>query len=197
MHADIVILCAGGSTRLGQAKQHVKLQGKSLLQRARDLGVTYAALHAATARPLIVSGACYERDYALLGKDSDCELLHNPRWQEGMQASISCALEARRSSGALLLLLVDQYRVCLQDLLLLTGHWVRAPLVPVAARYANTIGPPVIWPQRFFAPLATQGQSGKKLLTTVHHQAIAMPHAAIDLDVPADLQSLRDYERGL
>ncbi|NNF17151.1 MAG: nucleotidyltransferase family protein [Gammaproteobacteria bacterium] len=195
MNADIVILSAGASHRLGVAKQQVELFGQPLLLRACKLASRFALRTSAQLPPLVVVGPYADQDRHALATCSDVEIIDNPHWQQGLPATISTAIQARANSAGLLLLLVDQYRVQVRDLLRLHEKWQQQPTDPVAATYAGTIGPPVIWPSRYFSPLMAQSGAAKTLLQSVRHQRVGIPAAATDLDVTQDLQQLRNFER--
>jgi len=84
----IIILAAGSSSRLGQAKQNLVLKGKTLLQRAIETAV------ASVCEPVIVVlGANVEIIEPTI-KNYDINIIQNPGWSEGMSSSIRAGISA-------------------------------------------------------------------------------------------------------
>jgi molybdenum cofactor cytidylyltransferase len=78
----IVILAAGGSSRLGQPKQLLKFEGKSLIWRTAD-----EAVKATGNKVIVVTGAnkgLVEKELAHL----PVHVIYNQYWQEGISSSI-------------------------------------------------------------------------------------------------------------
>ena len=144
-----VLLAAGASRRLGQPKQLLAYRGRPLIQHAA------ATLLASRCRPvLVVLGAEADRAGAALA-DLPVELVHNPRWADGVGTSIAAGIAAAsaRGAGGAVLSLVDQA--------LVTGATIDRLLAArdatgrsiVAARYADTVGVPAYFAAAAFAQL--------------------------------------------
>lgn len=191
LHA--VLLAAGGSSRLGRAKQLLCYRGETLVARAARL------LRALTPTVTVVTGARGSEVAAAVAA-LDVSVCHNARWRQGVGASI--ALATRRfepATSAALVMLCDQYRLEAPDLEALVTAWRSAPECITASRYGAHFGPPVIFPARCFARLARlRGDQGARQLLVEERaqvQGVELPNAAVDLDDAADLERLRAWER--
>lgn len=101
-HAAIV-LAAGGSRRLGRAKQLLTRDGETLAHRA-------ARLCACTSprRLLVVLGA-YRNDVVRALQDVDCEFVVNDGWEQGLAGSLKIAASALAGhAGPTLIVACDQ-----------------------------------------------------------------------------------------
>ncbi len=187
LHA--ILLAAGGSSRLGRSKQLLEFRGESLVRRAARL------LSGVTPSVSVVTGArAGEVGEAMNGLDVG--LRHNVRWREGMGGSIALATrDFAPGTRAALIMLCDQYLLEADDLDVLVHAWRDQPARITAARWADSFGPPVIFPGRFFTHLGRlRGDMGARQLlvqqrANVHY--VDLPHAAADVDDAADLERLR------
>jgi molybdenum cofactor cytidylyltransferase len=191
-----VLLAAGASTRLGQPKQLVRLDGESLLRRTARL-----AIEASCSPTLVVLGFDAEpmRD-ELDGLPVD--VVVNQDWQEGMGASLRAGMEALRTVDpqpqAVLILVCDQPRLTAGHLnTLLTRHKTAAATSDVAITasfYARRAGVPAIFAARVFPQLhSSQGDRGAKDLIRAHAaqvQRVPWPNGEIDIDLPSDLTTI-------
>jgi CTP:molybdopterin cytidylyltransferase MocA len=190
LHA--VLLAAGGSSRLGRAKQLLTYAGEPLVHRGARL------LTRITPRVTVVTGASPDEvREALAGLD--VEQVHNTRWREGVGGSI--ALAARQfeaETRAALILLCDQYGIGEEQLSGLSGAWREEPARIAAARWGERFGPPVIFPARFFPRLQRlRGDLGARQLLVEERARVNfvdLPRAALDVDDAADLARMREWE---
>lgn len=188
----IIILAAGGSTRLGQAKQQLLYQGQTLLQRAIQ-----TALASGTHPVIVVLGANAESIQPQI-EQAQVHIAHNPDWAEGMSSSIKAGMMTLQklapTASSALFLLCDQPFI--ETALLHHMKEVRKKSGKgiVACSYQNTLGAPVLFDREFFPELEQlQGQEGAKKLLSVHADvvvAIPFERGAIDIDTPADYQTL-------
>lgn len=191
LHA--ILLAAGGSSRLGRAKQLLEFHGEPLVRRTARL------LTGVTPRVTVVTGARFEHVSETLA-GLKVEERYNAQWRAGVGGSIALASgDFAPDTRAALIMLCDQYRVAPHDLDDLVGAWRREPGRITAARWGEHFGPPVIFPSRFFAPLARlRGDLGARQLLVEHRSSvnfIDLPNAAHDVDDAADLKRLREQER--
>ena len=188
----VIILAAGSSSRLGQAKQQLSYQGKSLLQHSIE-----TALASKAEKVLVVLGANADRLRAQINYPT-VTVVHNQNWEEGMASSIQTGLQALQeilpSVNHALFLLCDQPLVTpglLQEMLQAKDQSNKAI---IACAYANTVGAPVLFDASCFEELKQlRGQEGAKKVIirrpdSVH--AISFPEAALDIDTQADYQKL-------
>ena len=186
MPPALVLLAAGGSTRLGSPKQLLTYGGLSLLRRAAQTAL------ATRCRPVVV----------VLGSNADpitAELTHlpvqilpNPTWSQGMGGSIrlgvTAALATSPTPDAILLTLCDQPLILPESLerLLAAFDAAHRPDAIIAAAYHDTVGVPVLFgPAYFDALLTLSPDAGAKRLLQQHAAhviPIPLPEAAVDID---------------
>jgi CTP:molybdopterin cytidylyltransferase MocA len=190
LHA--VLLAAGGSSRLGRAKQLLTYAGEPLVHRGARL------LTGITPRVTVVTGASPDEVGEALS-DLDVEHVHNARWREGVGGSL--ALAARQfeaGTRATLILLCDQYGIESEQLVALSAAWREKPARITAAHWGERFGPPVIFPVRFFPRLRRLcGDLGARQLLVEERARVNfvdMPRAALDVDDAADLARMREFE---
>lgn len=191
LHA--ILLAAGGSSRLGRAKQLLEFRGETLVRRAARL------LTEVTPRVSVVTGARSDQVEEALG-GLDLRLCHNPRWREGVGSSIALATrDFEAGTRATLVMLCDQYLLDAEDLARIVSAWRDEPGRITASRWAENFGPPVIFPGRFFTALGRlRGDMGARQLLVEQRARVHfvdLPHAAFDVDDAADLERLRSAER--
>jgi len=188
-----VVLAAGGSTRLGRAKQLVQRRMRPLL-----LETCRTAMSIRPITTVIVLGADALRLRRLLR--ARCKALHfvkNGAWQDGMAGSLRLGLKhLPPRCRAALVLLCDQPDVGPVAVRRLCAAWQRRPRLPAAACYASKVGAPAILPRRLWSKLdaLTGDQGARSILRGMPAITLVdMPEAELDLDTPADLAR---FERG-
>lgn len=184
-----VILAAGSSQRFGSTKQLAVVDGVPLVTRAVQLS----------------ESVCEQRSLLVLGKDwsrvhAACEPLAgfiaiNPNFQSGIASSIRRGVAAiRPHADAMLLMLADQPRIGTSHLKELEACWRASPQSIIASAYADTLGPPIIFPKEDFTALSRlRGDTGAKAILLDNPDrllTIECEDAAIDIDVVEDLQRL-------
>ena len=197
----IVLLAAGSSSRLGQPKQLVEINGEPLIVRQAKLAL------AASGNVLVVLG-CNAEQYLPLLATLPITIVVNERWETGMGSSIAtgvnaiaeralCAANTRCSS--VLLLLVDQWQLELNDLNLLINRHRQQPTHIVVSQWLSagqtaSFGPPAIFPQSFFTKLiGLTGRQGAKAIIAEHKAQtifVNLANAEADLDTPEQLANL-------
>lgn len=191
MNSDlhVLVLAAGGSTRLGQPKQLVRVGGRPALHRVVSNAVSVAG-HAVT----VVLGA-HARDLTHVLVHSPASVVINRDWEEGMASSIRRGVAALPPGcGAVLIALADQVNVTADDLRQLVSAWKGESSTIAASTYAGQVGVPAIFPSWCFSELSQlRGDQGARAIlqrnaTRLVH--VPMPNAAFDLDIPEDLARL-------
>ena len=184
-----IVLAAGAASRFGGPKQVALLGGVSLVTRAARLALPYCP-----AGVVVVTGAYAGEVHASLA-GLPVRMAHNADWATGMAASIRCGLAALPAGvSACLIMLCDQTAVDEQDLRRLVEAWLAAPECVAAAQYAGTLGVPAIFPPACWPGLRTlSGDQGARALiaSLPAVTTVSIPHAARDIDTPADLRELR------
>lgn len=184
-----IVLAAGQASRFGSTKQLAIFDDKPLVTHA-----IRTAERVCGPQSLLVTGNDWENVAAA------CEpltgfMIYNPRYRDGMATSLAQGI--RSISGladGVLLMLADQPLISDEHLQDLTKAWHASPESICVSRYANTQGPPVIFPARFFAELLQlQGDRGAKAVIDANaERVISIPfeNAALDIDTPDDLQQI-------
>ncbi|WP_281556416.1 nucleotidyltransferase family protein [Thalassomonas sp. RHCl1] len=195
----VIVLAAGGSTRLGQPKQLVELAGESLIVRQCRRAL------ALTEQVFCVLGCQAPLMAKQLSGLPVCQV-NNENWQQGMSSSIAAGVAALPDDiDAVMILLVDQWQLAPIELQRLQQSWQKHPETIVLAgasagsdakdcEVKGKKGPPVIFPKCYFPELlALTGEQGAKPLLQKYHQqlnVLELPRAFIDLDTPQQLQQL-------
>ncbi len=190
----VLVLAAGASTRLGQPKQLVRVDGRPLLHTMVSHAVAVAG-HAVT----VVVGA-HAQELAMLLKHSPASVIVNRQWREGLAASIRCGITALPPAcDAVLIMLADQVGVTGDDLKRLVSAWKGQDGVIAGSLYSGAVGVPAIFPRWCFAELMSlRGDHGARSLLLRHADRLTrvpMPNAALDLDTPEQLEALRRFRQ--
>ena len=185
------VLAAGESRRFGRSKMLESVQRETLVRRAANL-----AREVCGDCSILVAG---QESAAVTSAAGDAPqfVIVNDHYEEGIGGSIALAAKAvSHVADALLLLLADQPLVTAQHLRALMSHWQGADDEIVATAFAETMGPPVLFPRGAFDALGelTGDQGAKSLLQSSRFDVRTIPFedAAIDIDTPADLDKLPD-----
>jgi CTP:molybdopterin cytidylyltransferase MocA len=189
LHADVatIVLAAGGSRRLGHAKQLVELAGEPLVHR---VAATCAALAAGPVG--VVVGAEADRVAAALGPLRVARI-DNPAWADGMASSIRAGVAWARttSANALLIALADQPLITAKHLAALRDAWLAG--APIAAsRFAGVLGAPALFDRARWDDLdKLEGDRGAApLLRGPEVAAIEWAGGAVDVDTADDVRVL-------
>ncbi len=191
MTVGIIVLAAGASTRLGEPKQLITLNGVTLLRRA-----VLTAL-ATSHRPIVVVLGATSHLFRGELDGLDVAIVENKNWADGMGSSIRCGMEhllsIQPSLDAALLMLCDQPFVSVGLLNALVEKHRATPESIIACDYGETVGVPVLFPKRvFFDLLCLRGSEGaKKLIVAQSYSTISFPDGVFDVDTPADVVKLQ------
>lgn len=188
-----ILLAAGPSTRLGQAKQLVQCEGESLVRRSVRL------LQTLQPQAITVVTGCESERVEQEIADLPVNVVHNQNWAEGMGSSIACgARKTAQNVDGLLLMVCDQWRVKSEDISSLISNWQsdisRIYIACWSEGRAFVSGPPVIFPRKLMQELryvlANRGarQVVDRYMDIV--EFVTMENAADDLDRPEDLERL-------
>ena len=185
----LILLAAGGSTRLGAAKQLVDVDGEPLIARAAR------SLISLDAGPVgIVVGA--RRDAirgALAGVDAT--IVDNENWSAGLGTSIRAGVAWARSidASAALITLCDQPDVGVSHLAALLA--ARDDAVIVATGYAGGRGVPAVFDASVFDRLLAlpddRGAKGVLADPSFTVRTVVCEDARVDLDTADDVATWR------
>jgi molybdenum cofactor cytidylyltransferase len=193
MHAiGIIVLAAGGSTRMGSPKQLLPFGKSTLLRQAAETAV------ATGFAPVVVvlgaeAEACAEKITGL-----PVTTVVNPGWSEGMGTSLRIGMQeleklAPNATGVLIML-HDQPRISPGILQKLAGSWDGEPHSIAAAFYGGAAGVPAVFGRDYFSELSRlDGPGGAKSVLRRHSAAVTLlelPEAMDDIDSPEDYRRL-------
>jgi molybdenum cofactor cytidylyltransferase len=185
----VVLLAAGGSTRLGRPKQLLVYRGTTLIRRMAE-----AALRSRAQSVVVVLGAHAARVRPAL-HGLPLQVVENLEWESGISSSIRAGIRTvPPSCQAILFMAVDQVYVTADLLDRLLSIYEESATPIVASSYAGTRGIPVLFARTLFPLLLSlAGDSGAKQIIEAHAHETAtvdFPRGSIDLDRPEDLQEL-------
>ena len=190
-NVGIVMLAAGGSTRMGTPKQLLPFRGRTLLR--------HAALTAleSVCRPIVIVLGAHADALRPELDGLDVHVVENKDWPEGMSGSLRVgmqALSALLPPSSLIVMLCDQPYVTPGLLNRLAQTWQEAGGDMVACEYGDSIGVPALFDQSHFAELlALEGAMGAKQVLLRHApnlQSVSFAGGIIDVDTPADYARL-------
>ena len=191
-HCAIVLLAAGSSSRLGEPKQLLMYNGKSLLHQVISVA------NETNINPLlVVLGA----NYPVLSKKIDKHkaiLVFNKDWQTGMASSIVTGLnfviEKYPLTDGVIIMMCDQPFVSatLLNNLITTQKQTNKPIV--CSSYQNTLGAPALFHKNIFPQLLQlKGDTGARKIILQHADDVATVlflKGNIDIDTPEDYKNL-------
>jgi molybdenum cofactor cytidylyltransferase len=192
----IVILAAGGSTKLGSPKQLVRFKGKTIFRRSVE-----SALACEPVSLIVVLGARAE-EISVEAEGLPIEIVINKEWEVGISSSIKAGLakllELRPDIDALIIMLSDQPFVDEKTIrsLIDTYRTTRKPIV--ASEYNDVLGVPALFDRSMFDDLMKlEGDAGARVIirqnASENVATISAPEAAFDIDTPHDREQLLRY----
>lgn len=194
----VIILAAGLSTRLGQPKQLLTIQGQPLIRHMTQLAL------ATNPQKVIVVVPQGQPDINSPIADLAIELIINPNPATGMALSLSLAIDSintqlSESSNAsnpstqttsILIMGIDQVRLTTNHLQQLLQARAHPQTIVAASRYNNIIGLPLVveWQQLQAWQSQLSGDKGlRKLIRSLPEHAmtsINVSELADDIDTP-------------
>lgn len=176
----VLVLAAGASRRLGQAKQQLAFEGETLLQRA-----TRTALSIGAATTAVITS-----EAATL----PATVIVNHQHAEGMASAIRLGVEHLDKYQFILVMLCDQPYVNTAHLLQLIAAQQVSGAPVAASLYAGRKGVPALFHRSQFAALQSlQGDTGAKHLIEQLGDmvtSVPFPEGAFDIDTREAYQQL-------
>lgn len=188
MDIGIIILAAGASSRMGQSKQLLPIQGTTLLERIVTTAQALKPSHT-----VVVLGA-NEKQHAAILKNTNVQSIVNPAWQNGMGSSLKTGLQhllsISRTTDAIIILVCDQPAVTTVYLESIVGQYKTSGKAIIASFYSGSPGVPALFDQTIFPELLNMDDAhGAKKIIQKHEaltELIPFPEGSIDLDTPED-----------
>ena len=193
----IIILAAGSSTRFGNIKQLLHFKGKTLLQHAID-----EATQTGTDPIVVVTGANADEISRDINQ-GQVQVILNEKWQEGMASSIVTGIHAaityNNDIEKIIIAVSDQPFVSSSLFNQLYKTQEESVQHIIASAYANTMGTPALFTQKYFdALLSLQGDEGAKKILLANKDDVAtidFPQGNIDIDTQKDYEDLLDKQK--
>jgi molybdenum cofactor cytidylyltransferase len=188
----VIILAAGNSSRLGTPKQLIPFNHKTLLRHVID-----EAIEAAAEYVIVITGA--NADGILQDIDQDyLHIVFNKDWETGMVsgivAGVNKAVALNSAIDKIIITVCDQPFVT-ADLfrqLYIKQDETKQPIV--ACAYADTIGIPVLFTNKYFDDLLSlKGHEGAKRILKLYPEdvvTVMFPQGNIDIDTKDDYDDL-------
>ncbi len=188
-YISIILLAAGGSSRLGRPKQLLKFGPTSLIRKLAEEAIACLADEV-----IVVVGAEADKMRKELER-FDLRIVENKNWETGLSSSIKVGLKAAssRSDGVLLMLCDQPYtgRYLLNEII---ERFQSTGAPVVASEYEQTVGVPALISKSLFPELMRlRGDSGAKsvLLKQMEKlEKVSFPKGAVDIDTSGDLEAL-------
>ncbi len=189
---NILILAAGSSTRLGQSKQLLKIQGVPLLRKT-----VLTALATASHSVTVVLGHNFKQHKEVI-QDLNISILHHREWRKGMgssiKAGVSHILKTHADAQAIVILVCDQPYLTAEHLKALIATHGTSGASIIASNYASTTGVPALFDKSMFTELLElkDDQGAKKIMEKHAGRIIEIEFAPgeIDIDTPSDYARL-------
>lgn len=188
------MLAGGTSARLGQPKQLLPYNGRSLLQHS-----VQEALQSGAGPVVLVTGA-YAQQVRSQVQQQGVHIVWNEHWQQGIASSIKCGLQSLVALAPgvqrATFMVCDQPFVTASLLkqLLQTSIATGKPIV--ASAYGGTVGIPAVFASSYFNLLLqlTGDEGAKKLMRQHPGQLVTVPfnQGEIDIDTQADYDALNN-----
>ena len=190
-----VVLAAGGSRRLGRAKQLLMRDGETLVHRAARLCADTSPL-----RLLVVLGA-YRNDIVQALAGVDCEFVVNDEWEQGLAGSLKVAAAALAGhTGPTLIVACDQPALEAAHLRRLLDGAAAADLGCAATLHDDAPGiPAVLAPSWLDHTDELRGDRGlgQRLRGLPVGSVWTMAAAELEFDIDDEADLITAIERGL
>ena len=186
---EAIVLAAGTSSRMGQPKQLLKINGQSLVRHT----IT-TAFAAGIERITVVLGA-YAGEVLEEIRDLPVRIAINADFATGIASSIRAGInQLEETCEEALILTCDQTLVSAEDLRCLVAKYNRFKPMICASSYGDVIGIPAIFSRTLFRELRElQGDRGaRSLIQKYADETIAQQcaRAVFDCDTPGDFAAL-------
>lgn len=180
----ILLLAAGSSSRMGQSKQLLTIQGEPLLLRTAK-----SALQSNANQVAVVLGANADQHEEVI-KTLPVTIIVNEEWKNGMGSSIKAGLNhlmnATPALNAVLILVCDQPLLTTALLDEIISSYLETKKKIISSFYGGSLGVPAFFDQSLFPKLLQleDQQGAKKVILGDSDQAhfIQWPEGEVDLD---------------
>jgi molybdenum cofactor cytidylyltransferase len=193
-----VILAAGSSSRMGQNKLLLEVEGETLVRRAAR-----AAVSAGLEPVLVVLGHQAEQVGTELAGLPVTPVI-NLRYAEGVRTSLQAGVGAAAAAGAeaLVVVLADMPFVAASMLETLVAQHRETGARLVVSHYGDVDAPPILYARSLFDELLAipEGQDARPVVRRHRAEAAVVPWPPLalkDVDVPEDYDEVRTMAPGV
>ncbi len=184
-------MAAGGSSRLGEPKQLLPWNNKTLIENAIQ-----TAIETSKADVFVVLGANAERISKVISP-YEAEVIQNPNWEQGLGNSIAFGMDHIKHShyDGVLIMLADQPLITSSYLKeIISAREGKAQEI-IATNYGtHKLGVPALFSKYYFEALSKlDGDKGAKAILQKHQQHIKLvegSHLVSDIDTKEDYKLL-------
>ena len=187
----ILVLAAGGSSRMGEHKQLLLWKNKTLVENAVQsvLGVSRSDAY-------VVLGANHKQIEEVLNPYS-VKTIYNHDWKQGLGNSIACGVKHVKGLEyeGVLVMLADQPLITSEDLEGFIIEFKKGSKSILASKYENdSIGVPVIFDKSYFVELTQLNEDkGAKTIIKKYSEkvmTINLGNKLVDIDTKEAYQKL-------
>ena len=189
----VVILAAGESSRMKQAKQLLPWGTTTLLGKAIE-----EALQSNSKKVYVVLGAKAET-IQMQFKSTEVSWILNKNWKKGMGSSISCAINylvhLKTNYDGILIMLCDQPLIDADYINKMIATFKRSNKRIVATAYKHSNGVPVLFDKKYLEDLSNlEGNIGAKQIIAANSNGVI---AINPNGKEKDLDTMEEYQQAL
>ena len=187
----VLLLAAGSSTRMGQNKMLMDIDGETVLRRAAK-----RAIAAGFDPVVVVTGHAHEQAEEQVA-DLDCVTVFNDDHETGIHTSVRAGIDALDAEvGAVTIMLADMPFVSEEMLRGLIDRYRNCDNPLVISRYGDEVkAPPMLYDRSLFGELRVmQRRCGREVIRRHRDEATAVRwpiEALADIDTPEDYDTVR------
>ena len=184
----LIILAAGSSSRMGQSKQLLPVDGEPLLSWSVKV-----AIDSGLANIAVVLGA-NEKEHRKLIAGLPIQVISNSTWEKGIGNSLKAGVENmirdKPTINGVVIMVCDQPRVSAGHIKNLLARHEETAKPIIASGYGQSAGVPAFFENRYFpALLKLDDNQGAKQLILKNHadmDIVDFPEGLTDLDTKED-----------
>ncbi len=185
---SLILLAAGSSSRMGQSKQLLPIEGEPLLLRT-----VKTALASSIKNVIVVLGSEEEKHRSII-QQLPVHIIHNTAWSKGMgnslKAGLNHLLTIQPEAQAVIISVCDQPLLTSEHLNNLIRSYQQEQKPIVASLYSGFAGVPALFNKSLFPELLSiSNEQGAKKLISNYKDGIALldfPEGQVDLDTPEE-----------
>ncbi len=190
MQLVVLILAAGKSSRMGNIKQLLKIEGKTLIENTIE-----TSMKIEKTSTLCVLGA-HAAEIKKKVDMSNVDVTINKDYELGLSSSIISGIKhlqkQKKQFDGIFLLLADQPAIKVAYYQEMVALFSKEKKKIIASKYENRFGIPAIFPKSFIKNLlAIKGDKGAREFLQKNKKEILSPKTRVNL---VDIDSPKDYK---